>query len=134
MLSTDFIEKCIKLALNHESAPHEGSDEYEEHDIISPTAGFSSLDLGGNALSSDSSYTHQPHAVSNEEARAYYAGLPSRPTLVYRTGAKWFPPTGPEAHLRRKVLCPVSGHAIAKVWDDELGQKVIDALDDNGVG
>ena len=68
-----------------------------------------------------------PYAVSKAEADSYYAGLPSEPTLLYRTGAeKWTPPTGPEAQPRQKE--PVFGHAINNVWNDALGWIVVDVI------
>lgn len=67
------------------------------------------------------------------EAKFYYAGLPSEPVLVYRTGATpWKKPTGPEAYCVLKEPRPVSDHQIATVWDD-LGPKVPDYLDSLGV-
>jgi hypothetical protein len=70
-----------------------------------------------------------PYFVSKLEAESYYAGLPSNPVLVYRSGTTpWKPPTGPEAHLELKELRPVYNHKIATFWAD-LGPKVCDLLD-----
>ena len=73
-----------------------------------------------------------PH-VSDLEAKHYYAGLPSAPVLIARTGPLWVAPTGPEAYLRAKELSPVGIHEISKVWEDDLALKVHAVLDENGV-
>jgi len=39
------------------------------------------------------------------------------------------PPSGPEAQRRLKELRPVFGHAINKVWNHDLGWKVVDVMD-----
>lgn len=71
-----------------------------------------------------------PHAVSEAEAHSYYAGLPSEPLLLYRTGkVKWSPPRGPEAYRRKKELREVFTHPIAKVWNHDLGWKVVEVMD-----
>lgn len=78
---------------------------------------------------SSTTYTPDPYAVSKAEAQFYYAGLRSKPTLLYRTGKEqWSPPKGPEAKRRLKELCPVFTHPISKVWDD-LGWKVVENMD-----
>ncbi|KAF8346769.1 hypothetical protein F5887DRAFT_1061256 [Amanita rubescens] len=80
-----------------------------------------------HAASSATSYTPDPHAVSKAEAQFYYAGLHSKPTLLYRTGKeKWSPP---EAQRHLKELCEVFMHPIAKVWNDNLGWKVVEIMD-----
>jgi len=93
------------------------------------TTSSSSPGFGGDAMSNAPSYTPDPHAVSEAEARSYYAGLRSRPTLLYRTGKKqWSPLRAPEAYRRLKELCPVFTHPIGKVWDN-LGWKVVETMD-----
>jgi hypothetical protein len=88
----------------------------------------------GDAASSATSYTPDPHAVSEAEAQSYYAGLPSEPVLLYRTGKEpWSPPRGPEAQRRRKELCAVFTHPIANVWNDDLGLKVVEIMDAHAV-
>ena len=83
----------------------------------------------GDAASSATSYT-DPHAVSEDEAEFYYAGLHSRPHLLYRTGKEpWSPPRGPEAYCRLKELCEVFNHPIVDVWNRNLGWKVVKVLD-----
>ncbi|KAF9649940.1 hypothetical protein BDM02DRAFT_3128052 [Thelephora ganbajun] len=67
-------------------------------------------------MSSTTSYTPDPHAVPNAEARSYYAGLHSKPI-------------GPEGWCRLKELCEVFTHAITKVWNDDLAWKVVDIMD-----
>ena len=50
------------------------------------------LGFGCDAASgATTSYTPDPYAVSSVEARSYYAGLPSEPTLLYRTGKEQQP-------------------------------------------
>jgi hypothetical protein len=91
---------------------------------------FSSLSFGGDAASNATSYTPDPHAVSMAEAESYYAGLHSEPTLVYRTGKEqWSPPMGPEAQRRLKELREVFTHPITKVWNHDLGWKVVEVMD-----
>src|SRR5258706_6177985 len=94
----------------------------------------SSLEPGDPAANSATSYTPDPHAVSNAEAQFYYAGLHSRPTLLYRTNkGQWSRPRpgpwGPEARLRLKALREVFRHPIVKVWNHDLGWKVVEVLD-----
>ncbi|KAF8470525.1 hypothetical protein DFH94DRAFT_685143 [Russula ochroleuca] len=100
---------------------------------ISPTitaSTFSSLGFGSNAASSATSYTPDPHAVSKAEAQSYCAGLPSEPTLLYRTGKEqWSLLRGPEARRRLKELCEVFTHPIAKVWNRDLGWQVVKVMD-----
>ncbi|KAH8111892.1 hypothetical protein DFH11DRAFT_1707064, partial [Phellopilus nigrolimitatus] len=63
------------------------------------------------------------------EATFYYAGLPSRPLLVARTGTPWEAPRGPEAYPVRKELRPVGNHPLADVWEDNLALKLHALLD-----
>ena len=96
---------------------------------ISPTitTSSSSLGFGGDTMSS---YTPDPHSVSEVEAVSYYYGLHSRPTLLYRTGKKpWSLPRSPETYQRSKELREVFTHPIAKVWNHDLGWKVVEVLD-----
>ncbi|KAH9915507.1 uncharacterized protein B0H18DRAFT_1041564 [Fomitopsis serialis] len=65
-----------------------------------------------------------PPRISDEEAKLYYPGLPSRPILVARTGSTWEAPTGPEAYPRLKELRVVGNHEINEVWEDDLALKV----------
>ncbi|KAI0267791.1 hypothetical protein BC834DRAFT_968701 [Gloeopeniophorella convolvens] len=68
--------------------------------------------------------------VSDEEAKLYYAGLPSRPVLIARTGSTpWKAPTGLEAYPERKELRVVGEHEINKAWEDDLALKVHAILD-----
>ncbi|KAL5514043.1 hypothetical protein ACEPAG_2804 [Sanghuangporus baumii] len=96
-------------------------------DVVSPT--ITSLGFTPDAASGATSYSHDPHAVSMEEALSYYAGLPSQPALIYRTGREqWSPPKGPEAYRHLKELCEVFAHPIVEVWND-LGWKVVNIMD-----
>ena len=60
----------------------------------------------------------------------YYAGLPSGPKLVARTGTTpWKAPDGPEAYRKIKELRPVGNHALKGVWEDNLAIKLHVLLD-----
>jgi hypothetical protein len=49
------------------------------------------------------------------EANFYYAGLPSAPLLVARTGTtSWKARTGPEAYREVKELRTVGNHALTR--------------------
>ncbi|KAH8831698.1 hypothetical protein DL96DRAFT_844183 [Flagelloscypha sp. PMI_526] len=77
----------------------------------------------------DSPHASDPHAVSMDEAHTYYAGLPSRPTLLYRTGEPWLPPCGPGAFTPHKELYPVFNHPIVDIWNNQLSSELIALLD-----
>ncbi|KAG8906990.1 hypothetical protein FRB99_005632, partial [Tulasnella sp. 403] len=75
-----------------------------------------------------------PPPLSNEEATFYYAGMPSGPRLVARSGTtKWKPPTGPEAYRKIKELRPVGNHPLKKVWEGNLALKLHALLDSMNV-
>ncbi|PBK75246.1 hypothetical protein ARMSODRAFT_929310 [Armillaria solidipes] len=60
----------------------------------------------------------------------YYAGLPSAPVLVARTGTTpWKAPTGPEAYPTRKELRAVGNHALEEVWEGNLAPELHALLD-----
>ncbi|KAG7439988.1 uncharacterized protein BT62DRAFT_924364 [Guyanagaster necrorhizus] len=80
-------------------------------------------------MSSTASSTSDVYAVSRAEAQSYYAGLHSAPTLLYRTGKEWSPPSGPEAQCRLKELREVFDHPITTVWNNDLGWRVVKVLD-----
>ena len=85
MLSAEVIDEYIRFAQ---------SSDYNDA-AIPPTitaSNFSSLGFGGDATSSATSYSPDPCAVSKAEAESYYAGFPSEPTLVYRTGKEQWSP------------------------------------------
>ncbi|KAJ7439344.1 hypothetical protein FB451DRAFT_1302210 [Mycena latifolia] len=64
------------------------------------------------------------------EAKFYYAGLPSAPVLVARTGsASWETPTGPEAYRKLKELRAVGNHPLKEVWEGNLALRVHALLD-----
>lgn len=121
----------------------ESTDLTRQHEIgdgddtpMSPTTTatrstvFSSLGLGSNAApSSVSSFEPSPYIISQIEALSYYAGLPSEPRLIYRTGKPWFPPRGPEAQPRKKELRPVFGHPIVDLWHNGLSDEVVKIMD-----
>lgn len=146
MVSDEELADYIKFARTYNPAQHNDKEEGDEDegditDSPSTNSGsvFSSLDLGvsvhsssgfgSNTRSSTTSYSCDPHAVSRQEALSYYAGLPSKPTLLFRTGMKWTPPSGPEAHLRRKELRPVFHHSIVDKWNGGLGLEVAGIMD-----
>ncbi|EJD36925.1 hypothetical protein AURDEDRAFT_92509 [Auricularia subglabra TFB-10046 SS5] len=69
--------------------------------------------------------------ASEEEATLYYAGLPSRPRLVYRSSTTpWALP--PDGRPREKELYGATTHKLNKVWD-ELAPKVVRLFDDKKV-
>lgn len=110
MLSAQVIEEYIQFAKSYE-------ESVDKDTTVDPTI-------------TPTSYTPDPHSVSNSEAQSYYAGLHSEPTLLYRTGKEqWSPPSGPEAQRRLKELCQVFTHPITKVWNHDLAWKVVDVMD-----
>ena len=120
----ELIEQCITYAQTRQQT--RDSDDDEEA-VSSPTdTAISKLDIGAD---DQSSATLDPHAVSQAEAEAYYSGLASEPKLVYRTGAPWFPPRGPEAQRRRMELREVYNHPLVALWNDGLAWKVVDIMD-----
>ena len=127
MLFAEDLVSYIRFARSYEEA----QSSVDKDAAISLTAStLSSLGFGGDAASSATSYTPDPHAVSKAEAQSYYAGLHSEPTLLYRTGKEqWSPPKGPEAQRRLKELFEVFTHLITKVWNHDLGWKVVKVMD-----
>jgi hypothetical protein len=128
VLSAEVVEDFIRFAKSYEEA----QSSFDKDLTISPTTAastFPSLGLGGDAASSAIFYTPDAHAVSEAEAQSYYAGLHSEPTLLYRTGKEWSPPSGPEAERRLKELREVFNHPIKKVWNHDLGWKVVKLMD-----
>jgi len=84
-------------------------------------------------VSSNTSSTLDLRVISKAEAQSYYAGLPSEPTLVYRTGKQpWTFPRGPESRCDLKELREVFNYAIARISNDDLAWKV-SVLDDHKV-
>lgn len=127
MLSAKFIEECIRFAQREAQS---SVDDDDATSIYPTTSAFSSLGFGGNAASSATPHTSDPHSVSNAEALSYYAGLPSEPALLYRTGKQqWSPPRGPEAQRRLKELCTVFNHPITKFWNRKLAWEVVKVMD-----
>ncbi|KAG9019614.1 hypothetical protein FRB90_012460 [Tulasnella sp. 427] len=74
-----------------------------------------------------------PSPPSDKEASFYYAGLPSRPRLVARTGTtQWREPTGVEAwsvSVVRELRAVGSHDALQEIWEDSLAPKVHALLD-----
>lgn len=92
VLSTKVIEEYIRFAQLYQETQSSADNDV----AISPTitASTFSLSFGGDAASSATFYSPDPYAVSKAEAQSYYAGLPSEPILVYRTGKEqWSPPS-----------------------------------------
>jgi len=126
MLSAEGIEACIAFARSYQET---------RSSVDGDATTFSSLGFGGDAVSSATAYTPDPHAVSKAEALSYYAGIHSEPTLLYRTGKEqWSLPRGPEAQRRLKELREVFTHPITKVWNHDLGWRVVEVLDAHTVG
>jgi hypothetical protein len=126
VLSVELVQEFMRFARDHDCSN-------AKNDAVSLTitaSTSSSLGFGRSTVSSATSYTPDPHAVSMEEALSYYAGLPSQPALIYRTGKEqWSAPKGAEAYRRLKELLPVFAHPIARVWNEELGWKVVSIMD-----
>ena len=116
MITPELVEKCVLSARYWEET-------------------WGSLDEHGIPISrcSDTTFEADPHAVSMQEALSYYAGLPSEPILIYRTGKPWYPPEGPEAYRRTKELRPVFNHPIVDLWSNGLSDEVIKVLDTHAV-
>jgi len=130
VLSAKVLEDYIHFARSYEEA----QSSVDKDTTISPTTtvSTSSLGVGGDAAPSATatSCTADPHAVSKAEALSYYGGLSSKTTLLYRTGKEqWSPPSGLEAQCCLKELREVFTHPITKVWNDDLGWKVVEVLD-----
>ncbi|KAF8879528.1 hypothetical protein CPB84DRAFT_292048 [Gymnopilus junonius] len=129
MLSVEEIERYTQSARDYE----ETQRSIDENDTLFPTITTTTNSSPGFACdvaSSTTSITSDPHAISLAEAQSYYAGLHSEPILLYRTGKEqWSPPRGPEAQRRLKELREVFNHPIAKVWNDDVGWKVVAIMD-----
>ncbi|KAI0786845.1 hypothetical protein C8Q75DRAFT_734397 [Abortiporus biennis] len=118
------------MSLSNEETQNANSNVPVLPTITASTSSGSS----SNAASSAASYSPDPHAVSKAEAQFYYAGLPSEPILVYRTGKeKWSLPRGPEAQPRLKELREGFDHPITKVWNNDLGWKVVSVMDNHKI-
>ena len=117
----EFLDVCTSFrAANDLNVPRPWQDKTRRSPIV-PDVSYPTLD---ETVSS-------PYSVSEMEAVMYYAGLPSSPLLVYRTGAErrpWSRPTGRWACIVPKELRPVFSHKIVTIWGD-LGPKVCSCLD-----
>lgn len=120
--------QCLATALTFKFSYPEAEFRRRRHCF--PDHHCINLSCSSDIMSSTTSYLPDPHAVSAAESQAYYAGLPSEPILIYRTGKEqWSPPRGPEAYRRLKELREVFNHSITKVWHDGLAWKVVSVLD-----
>jgi len=108
---------------------------YRDTEAVTSTTDMSGLTLGGLDLSNGlaTPQASPPPRVSPAEAEHYYNGLPSKPRLIARTGAPWYPPLGPGAYLRVKELRIPGQHKLLDLWEDNLALKVHDILDQNEV-
>ena len=127
MVSVKDLEGCIRSARSYEEA----QSPVDKDAIISSTMWtFPFPGFSADSASSATSYTPDLHAVSKAEAQGYYAGIHSKPTLLYRTGKeRWFPPRRYETQRHLKELCEVFTHPIAKVWNHDLGWKAVKVMD-----
>ncbi|KAG8731259.1 hypothetical protein FRC11_004642 [Ceratobasidium sp. 423] len=133
-MSADLVEKCIRFA--ERWAETRWAENQRDDTTISPTTIVSTATSApgfGGTPASTTSFEPDPHAVSQAEALSYYAGLPSEPLLIYRTGKPWSPPRGPEAQRRTKELRPVFNHPIVDLWRAGLGDKVVEVMDTHQV-
>ncbi|KAF8992678.1 hypothetical protein BDQ17DRAFT_1546371 [Cyathus striatus] len=62
------------------------------------------------------------------ERKHYYYGLPSKPISLFRIGAPFQRPTGPEAYRVPKINRPVFDDKFAAVWED-MGTRIYKYLD-----
>lgn len=129
MLSVPVIKDSMSDATSDEA--HWQSSIDQDHTISPATTSstFSSPSNGSDPASSATTNTEDAHAVSEVEARFYYSGVHSGPTLLYRTGKKWSPPRAPETNLHLKEIRQVSNHPITKVWNHDLGWQVVKIMD-----
>lgn len=97
---------------------------------FSPMADMSNSSLD---LSDRLATPSPPPGVSPIEAKHYYHGLPSKPRLIARTGAPWYPPSGPEPYLPFKELRIPGQHQLLDLWEDNLALNVHEILDQNEV-
>ena len=86
-----------------------------------------------SSTTSDPQSTNIGWGMDKLEAQLYYAGLPSKPRLITRTGPPWEAPSGPEAYPRLKELKIPGDHEILEVWEDNLALKIHAILDQNDV-
>ncbi len=77
-----------------------------------------------------------PSPLSKDEIFMFFAGMPSFPRLIARTGAPWkAPPVGPEAYPHKREFRVVGEHAIAApaVWEKQVGPAILKVLDEENV-
>ncbi|KAI6149868.1 hypothetical protein BKA82DRAFT_8377 [Pisolithus tinctorius] len=72
--------------------------------------------------------TSAEDADVDPEATTYYCGLPSKPTLVFRTRPPSEKLTGPETYLVKREIRPVFDDKFAAVWE-EMGTRIYEYLD-----
>ncbi|KAI0672614.1 hypothetical protein C8Q78DRAFT_1020432 [Trametes maxima] len=127
-MNAELLAKCIHFAEHYnETRRADDEDEIAISQTTTASTAFSMLSLGRDAPTSATSLEadSDPRAVSQVEALSYYAGLPSEPRLIYRTGKPWVPPSGPEAQRRTKELRPVFNHSIVGLWSNGLAFEVV---------
>ncbi|KAI0292556.1 hypothetical protein BC826DRAFT_1146247 [Russula brevipes] len=71
-------------------------------------------------------YIHFARSSGYEEAQS---SVDKDTTISLTTTEQWSPLSGPEAQCHLKELREVFTHPIAKVWNDDLGWKVVEVLD-----
>ncbi|KAF8642657.1 hypothetical protein AX16_009453 [Volvariella volvacea WC 439] len=133
MPSEQIVNEYIDLARNR--VPAQDSDD-DEAPPISPNtniSGFSSLGIGGGALSSATSYIADAHAVPPDKAKHYYHGLPSKPALIYGSGEDWSPPRGPGRQRRPKELRAIFNHKLVELWNEGFCLEIGKALDNHQI-
>ncbi|KAI6157173.1 hypothetical protein BKA82DRAFT_994414 [Pisolithus tinctorius] len=79
-------------------------------------------------ISDDSPPASPEDADVDPDATTYYHGLPSKPTLVFRTGPPSEKLTGPETYLVKREIRPVFDDKFAAAWED-VGTRVYQYLD-----
>ncbi|KAI5992374.1 hypothetical protein F5J12DRAFT_860015, partial [Pisolithus orientalis] len=76
----------------------------------------------------DSPPTSPEDADVDPEATTYYCALPSKPTLVFRTGPPSEKLTGFETYLVKREIRPVFDDKFAAIWE-EMGIRIYEYLD-----
>lgn len=95
--------------------------------------------MSDNSSSATSLSPTSCYNVSADEAKYYYSGVStSPPRLIYRSdllSRPWVKPEleGLDAHRVFKRLSGVHGHKIGEVWENIVGPKALNLLDNEGV-
>lgn len=125
VVSEQFLEECIRFSREHRFP--RSNDFYP----LSPPDGVHRNPVPQEQCSRDPN-DPDPHALPEVEAQCYYAGVNSQPRLIYRTGReneKWSMVFGRWTGPPERELRPVFNHPICRLWNYNLGWKVVSILD-----